>query len=477
MPRTTFIIIRVFIWLLPVAFLAWLAEKNFVISGTASFRYHQDAIGRVLSGFGNGEQYSLPSGNGSNARRQILTDGARFQIKPWRGFTEAELSVQFDRPSSRVTIAGVGQMGQGAVGKVLYVPEYAEYSDWTLVRNEELVLLQRQPKYATIDDFFKQPPDQSKVSVLGVSLGKAIIEKLDPGGTQRLSTPLQGTHSFFVYIEDEPLDVSIKKQDRNEKTGPDRLTASVLSEDGKVWYAQTVQDDGDETPSFQRQPEQTLPIAVAGLPTGVYRLELAASTEVLITELTTAHRQLFAVKKIRPYPSEETPARITAHGYRVSVFNKADTPATVIINNEPQPPLNAYKRKQFITNQFANTIVTTAPSLIITTDEGFVFDGFAYFDPDYGFPVVSRALADSLGIDYLLLDYQPPETVGPESLNGSVAFDLGQLLLTFEGYTFFFQIDDESALPLAIGDTTITLRKPPLTPAKALEKIRSRLNL
>lgn len=472
MKKHFFVLMRICIWCIPLLLAVWISIRAIVPSSTISVTFHQTAIGDLFGGFSNMEYFSAPRGSGSAARRDMLGNGSLFFLAPWRSFTGATLSLTFEKPDTRVTLIGVGLPNMEDIRRTLYDPTYASYADWNAIRQGDAVLLQRYEQYSSIAEFLASPPAGDEVMVMNEQIGTPNVEADAAGGEpHRIAAPLLGTHTLYAYVENEPLDVTLTKQDANRKNGPDRLTAFVYTMQGERLFAQTLQDDGDETQSEIRRSGQEMQILLDNLPAGVYRIVLEASTDVMITSLSAHNSQLVLTDTLRAEPSGQ-PLTVSLYGIGLTVQNTHTDPTSLILNGETVT-IPAGTTQSFAFQDIEQHITFSADALVLKSDGEFVFDTFTHFLPRYGFPLLERDVADAHEVNYIYGRYMEPQESAGGLLTTAASFPLADLLKTEAGYRFLIEVDDEQALPLTLGDISATMTKPPLTLKRIVEKATS----
>ncbi|MFA6512081.1 MAG: hypothetical protein WCV86_03100 [Patescibacteria group bacterium] len=465
-----FSILRIVAWLLPVALVIWISIRLIVPGSSVAVVFHQSAIGDVLKGFSDAMYFSEVRGVGNQARRDMIANGARFTLSPWRPFTGVKLGFAFENPRARIDILGVGLPNREDIRRTLYAPAFAEYADWDVVREGDMVLLQREPQYGSIAEFTTSPPPGNEVMLLNTTLGNpSLPADTEDGDARHMNISLLGTHTFYAYIENEPLDISFSKQDANLKNGPDRITAFVYNQAGERLFAETLQDDGDETQSTRRGPGQTMHIFLDGIPTGIYRLVLEANSDVVITSIAASTSQLVLTDVLRAESAE--PISLSLVGFSMNIQN-ADTKSAVVTINEKDETIPAGGKRHFVFSDAEQSITFASQKLTLTSEGEFVLDSFNHFVPRFSLPLLERNVADAYDIKYLYAEYREPEKTSDGVFLTGATFPLNSLVQTDAGYRFVLLTDDETALPLTFGDVSLTLTKPPITAEGIVNKVK-----
>lgn len=177
------------------------------------------------------------------------------------------------------------------------------FLNWPSVADEELTLFQKTKTFETPAQFLDHLPSKTVVAsyflpddVLKVaSRLPANYKKSDE--VKIINCGLVGSHTAYICIKDEPLNLIVTKHDLNLKDGADNLQINIYKDDSIV-LSKTIDDDGIKTSSGESGKIEVLPIK-ARLRDGIYRMEFAASSDVVTDQLQTSQKLLVWQNKIR----------------------------------------------------------------------------------------------------------------------------------------------------------------------------------
>jgi hypothetical protein len=163
-------------------------------------------------------------------------------------------------------------------------------------------LYQKEKTYKSIKDFLSSPPINKVVG----SYDYKDTESLQPTITipnykpskinTIINTPLRGKVTMYTYLENEPFEVNITKQDLNWYADPDAAKISVYKGNDKVFSA-TIDDDDNSSINHKIGLPQTINIhnPGPGLPeSGVYKIVIDITNDSIIKSISTnLHKMVF----------------------------------------------------------------------------------------------------------------------------------------------------------------------------------------
>ena len=118
-----------------------------------------------------------------------------------------------------------------------------------------------------------------------------------------INTTLRGSHTFWTYVENGTIELSVTKQDLNWAEGTDELTIEVYDLDGNFIADTVIPDDGDTAASSSLGPLQQATLTAANLSTGAYRIELKCSDDPVIKSIEINQAKFVVDNKILPVGS------------------------------------------------------------------------------------------------------------------------------------------------------------------------------
>lgn len=475
MKRSVFNMIRVLIWLLPVAVVSWILVLNLVPSGTASLTYHQGETRDYISKFDQSESYGPVFKDRGQKWRTVLAEKASFFIRSWRPFSGIDLTISLLHPTTRVVLKGVDRTDSEDNSKVVFLPEIEGYRDWDAIQTGGTLLLQRRRQFSSIDEFKASPPPADEISLFKTDLRKTQTIGAEPERTEhRVQQAFRGSHWFRMYVTaaKPEIKLTVQKHDLNQKSGPDRLAVLVYGPDHSNRFAQTIEDDGSENVDGAGRAPQRLEVKLTDLPAGEYRLGLLANDEVVVDSIETANGLMYLVGPYQPQADADHPVTITARGRVVFGTNHSEAEASLWINDRELkiPPQSDFRH---LNDESINVLTIKSPAVSVNTDYGFTLgDLVNYYEP-YGLSLLTRTEADQLGVNYVIAQYNLPQRTAQDSYRVTAQFKTAGLFLNGDQYGFSLESDTTDDSNFAIGNVTVRFNDARLTFASAFRLLKS----
>ncbi len=308
-------------------------------------------------------------------------------------------------------------------------------SGWTVLRDNGRMLLDRNGTYASIASFMADLPDRTSIATyhdeLDAPYRNATYQSL--GYAQTVDVSLRGYHSFATYIKNETLDVTLAYMDMNRTEGADAGAIRVWNEAHEVVAETRIVDDGITSDG---QKNSGVPVYVrvanAGLPEGVYTVELSGTSDIFWRRITTPQRyvtfvnQVYIADDVGYRAARATSFVTTAKHLTIETFH-ADSPQAVVVgSNTITLPQSHEKVQENITDPGLVHASTPTGDVRITGAGLFAFSKETFFNP---YPVRMTAYTDldAEGIDYVLASYTPPTIVGDNVFQATATFDVATI--------------------------------------------------
>ncbi|MFA5374633.1 MAG: hypothetical protein WC455_02600 [Dehalococcoidia bacterium] len=142
---------------------------------------------------------------------------------------------------------------------------------------------------------------QAIISLTRESLFIPSFNSIEEGkGRLDINTALRGGHTFWTYVENGALEMSVTKQDMNLYEGADGLTLKVYDIDGNFISETAIPDDGDAAADGSFGPIQTETLSAANLSAGSYRIEMTGGDDLLIEGIEINQAKFVVDNKILP---------------------------------------------------------------------------------------------------------------------------------------------------------------------------------
>jgi hypothetical protein len=396
-----------------------------------------------------------------NTVETITGDPAFFFVHPHRSFETVEAEVWFKNHGVPIVELGGLANEQPEVYDLHPLQNLMiDKSSWLRLEEDGLVLLQRTPTYASVNDFLSHPPPRGEVATYQYTLTTPYrLEAYEPTYvSQSLDLSLRGSHEFKTYVKNETLSLDFAYMDMNRDEGADGINVVVFAEDGRLVGEARADDDGNVGDDQKATGLRHVILSVPQLPEGVYKVEWRVSRDIFLRTLTTSQSKLVFVNSL--FLGDEVGYRETASPLTFWTEGKALAFSTRHAQGVQDVRIGALSLsvsepyKRFSAESMEEGILpVTSPrrDMEIQTDAHVAFAIDMYFNPD---PVRLRYNTDldRLGVNYMIAEYSSPEVMG-DWMVAHVTFDVDSLVLKDKTWKFVFSVSgvSETQTSLDVG--------------------------
>ncbi|MFA5247733.1 MAG: hypothetical protein WC415_00595 [Patescibacteria group bacterium] len=226
---------------------------------------------------------------------KIIGDPVYFTLRVPRRFESAKLTIKFKNESA-LPIIEAGVLIDKKVWNYDLKPLDNSILDnligkWNSVRSGDLLLLQREKKFKSVEEFLKNPPVSDKIAAYNYSLEQNFLlpDYKTSKEEMTLCRPLQGAYQFYTYIKDEDLSFDFALQDLNKNDDEDIVDALVYYKDQEI-YKETLPDNNSNS--------RNLKLFLTNLPEGVYKISLRANNDIVTRTITTSQSKITFINKV-----------------------------------------------------------------------------------------------------------------------------------------------------------------------------------
>jgi len=501
--RNTINYLRLAFYLIPILIFFWLLNKNFALTGQASYtyspgKYRSDQIISL-------NQPDLIKGvYESDGKVHWLAgdDNLKFTAKILRHFEKVKVKMTLNNISQPM----IYFLAQATVNKVtrqdLVSAPFLDGLTWPLIGNSQFTLWQRPGvgtsgaisngtgvrQYKTIDEFLSDPPSAAKIGVFGLPAEQFYqIPNYQNDQSQRsIDHYFRGSHTLYFYKEGEPFNFSLKKIDLNRQAGGDGLNVSLYLGTQLVHF-QALGDDGDISASNKNGPAQELKINLPDLPKGFYHLVFDTTDDVIFGELKTQLKYLFFNGLVfladgpayQPGGSfRELTLMTDSKSLSFSVPHAVSLDQNLKYTLVPGGALKSMTIDSVKNNYQVSGLAGINNLIIAKPDIYLSGDNFSF--PFFTLPAnIIKTMADQLvvenidSLDYILAPYQPKASAGP--LTFIKEYKMDDLFLKDQKIYFNLSSPGLTAFKTGVEIKSISLQLSgsSLTPAKIWEKAKS----
>ncbi|MFH1661541.1 MAG: hypothetical protein ABIA02_00370 [Candidatus Falkowbacteria bacterium] len=405
-------IFRIFLWLILIWIVGWLLYMAIVPGGKIS--YSCDFITGECDDYFIGkltpEDRMIFSEDGI---QKIIGDPIYFNLRTPRRFDSAKLILKYKNENDLPLIES-GVLADKKIWRYDLKPIENRIIDqvslvWDVIREDYIILLQRERKYNNIEEFFSNLPNRNEIALYNYDLKtEFLIEDYESKKDKTINIPsLRGAWQAYVYIKDEEMDFDFSFSDLNKNDDSDAIDLHLYYDNRLIdsWHI----DDNDE------DNERGLKINLASLPEGIYKLELRVNDDVITENFNTKQNKLSFINKIWIADNENENINLFTDGGIVQAqttnpakLQKIDiTSASSVQVNKKLDINKTYKQFSSKTEDLISGIKLEKNDIILAGDGMFSFSKESLINPNFK-KVNSNLDINKNGINYVLANYKIP---------------------------------------------------------------------
>lgn len=489
--------IRIILWTGLAVLTAWLLSMAVVPTGRVSYVYDFTKPNYFIKKL-TPEERLAPLAGGAQA---VKGDPVYFALRTQRTFDTARLTIKFRNPD-KLPIIEAGVLVDKKIWRYDTRPLENKVIDelaqsWTMTREGETVLLQKEKRYDSIKDFLDKPPAESEIALYNYDWDR---EYLLPGYEKKekeniINQPLRGAYQFYTYIKDEDLDFKFSLLDLNQNKDSDPIELKLYYRDQLIDSAE-LSDDGVREDNGKMSEARELRLREVNLPEGVYKIELVINDDIVTSEIKTKQEKLSFINKIwlmEKKIGESLPPlnptltfpfvrggeeSITLYTDSRTINAQTINPAklqTITVGSSSLVVSETYRQFSLSSEGSFNEIKLAKDDTIVSGDGVFSFSSDALINPNLK-KVIAGFDSQKERVSYVLADYNFPENAGDGWQTAQAEFNLKNAYREFYKYSFLISIpglraDDEVNDKIEIGEIRVDLRGTTL-----LEKIKKIFN-
>jgi hypothetical protein len=401
---------------------------------------------------------------GTNLQRQ--TDDIVYFTTPSQGYDRATAKIEFINasPSQPLLVGFKDKTDWHYFTKPVDLPLINSLK-WIQINSVPPILYSRKEyKFTDVNNLLDNPPNDpigAYYTDTDFEIGWLPDYKKSKKWTT-INIPLRGSHSFYVFLENEPFSLQVKKQDLNRYEGPDSMKVSVYKR-GVLMSESTGVDDGIAAPSRIKGKIQTIVVQDNGATpdNGVYRVDIKTNDDTSIDSVTTTLSKIVWIPPIFPL----SPTTLFTDA-RELTFKTLHTPSVlpILLNGQPIniPVLNEIVQATASANY--NTIKLAEGDIIVGGAGMFAFSQDQYFTPYVVKKIDIKSEADLSRVNYLITDYVRPTRSEDGYEEATLEFDLSNAVYDNDKLSWIIQAPGlkKNGGEVLIKNITITLHKDPI---------------
>ena len=236
-----------------------------------------------------------------NKEIKLIANPVYFNLRTPRTFDQAELSLKYQNKSE--SVVEVGPLVDKDLWRYRLTPvenKILEQIDivWPRIEGEDVSLWQRpgldaSSSYVSLEQFWENPPGVESIAIYNYDVSFNYTIKGYESSDSALIWPyaLRGDWQSFIYIDNEDLSVSVDIVDLNQNLDLDSGELRLYCEN-ELLFKESFVDDGNILDDGKVSSVKSIILRQAGLPTGVYKLEFRAGSD-LVTKKIESEQEKF----------------------------------------------------------------------------------------------------------------------------------------------------------------------------------------
>jgi len=383
----------------------------------------------------------------------ITTSITKLQLKLPQGKIETIKTALKFKPNINEVIIGIrGNEKDDFLYQPLYRDTFRDFN-WNKVEDSGLTLWQKEKKFNNLKDFIDNPPLDKTIASYYLNPDKlqelrSDTDKKVKDARTIIETPLRGSHSLLIKIDQGPLILKVIKQDINNYDGEDKLKIKV-SKEGKSLAEETIEDDGIIDANLLKLKQQEETITLEEIKPGIYEVNLTDESkngDILI--IKTEVNQSKVIFKNNIFPLGNTPTALWTDISSLNVMTVHDGGLqTVKLDGQYDLKIEQIdKRYSFdlaeLTGSKAGGKIykLEAPKndLMIGGNGYFSFSKEAFFLPEIVKTEKLNDLENLDKVDYILTGYKLPKKEG-DWFTAEAYFDLKDIKV--DNDTVYFSLE------------------------------------
>lgn len=358
----------------------------------------------------------------------MLADPLYFSVFSPRPFSKIELEIVF-KPhlSNASSIFEAGFLADPTLWRYQLKPVYNLWleklsSNWQTTQSGNLTLFQKENQFNSVEDFLESWQSDNKNlckdfnCLATYNLTEGILptafkldDQLSDGGYTDFPYAFRGSHQFYFYLAEDGLELSGSLIDLNENRDKDDLEILVFRESSQVTALKIIDNRLEVELSSEPSSEQFFKIAREEFPTGLYKLDIRASDDLVIDNFRVNSSYLSAINKIWPI-SQEPVSLITDSPYLQVKSLSPLSLQKINFSNSSLTLDQIYHQYEIVSDQTGWQEIKLAQGGLILENSGvFASNPNSLLNPTYA--RLDRFVSRNEQIEFVLADYNQVEVL------------------------------------------------------------------
>ncbi len=453
---------RIILWIVLFGLVFWLSWMKIVPTGeityTKTVSKDSDLIGKLTP-----ESRVVQNSN----KWKIVGNPAYFTLRVPRNFEKAKMTIKYKNPDKLALIeAGIltdDTLWRHKIEPLDNLLLNGLAGNWEAIKEDGILLLQKEVVYENIDDLLQDPPSSEKIAVYNYDLDIPYeLLEYEPKEVSKELGGLRGDWQFFTYIKDEKLDMDFEFFDLNENDDPDDLELFLYYQ-GEVIDSRVFKDEGESDRTIKTSFE------LAGLPEGAYKVELRANNDIVTNKIKTIQQKLSFIGRVE-FVRQGKPLKLYTNSQEFQVATENPDSLQKIEVIELYSPTSSFADvldvnetyKQFSSKALSgvNQLNIEEDGIVLAGDGVFAFSPEALIDPRFKKAVFDPEIGRS-EVEFIIAKYEFPDQYDHWNI-ATAEFDLRSAYQEDGKYGFMISVpglraDDNVDDSLEIGEIRVDL--------------------
>lgn len=460
--------LRIILWHFLAVVVVFFIYMAIVPSGHIAYTYDFEKDNFFISKLGPNDRL----GELNSGFQKVIGDPVYFSLFTPRVFNEAKLSIKYKNNNPELnSIIEAGILVDNTIWRHKLYPIENSIIDtfsenWHLIEDDEVSLFidtsRASSSYSSVSDFLINPPALEEIATYNYDLNIDYSMKEYASSTvgYSIDTKLRGPYQFFTYIDNEDLFFEFTFSDLNKNKDSDEIYLHLYYQDQLI-DSRFLEDDGIKDDNAEILDSRSLSFELLNMPSGVYKIELRATDDIISEKIETKQNKISFLNKI--WISDFGENDLSVFTDSSMVHFQTINPASLqnILFATSSLALNeTYRQFSQELEGSSTEIIFEKDDIILAGNGVFSFDGNSLFNPRVK-KIDSNFKLDQSGVKYILANYRKPEK-DDEYFRKELNFDLRGAYRENSKYNFLISIpglkaDDDINDTIEISEIKIDL--------------------
>jgi hypothetical protein len=463
--------IRLFFGLILAFIIIWLFYQAIVPGGQIFYNFNFKKPSEFILPLTPKERVEEPQ----NGSQKIVGDPAYFSLRTPRTFDTAKLTIKYKNNSNQPLIEA-GVLTDKTVWNYNLQPIENKTIDnlaktWNVMREGDLLLLQREKKFNSLADFQNNIPPREEIALYNYDLKNDFVltkdEKPVSANPKYNFVSLRGQFQYYTYLKkEEDLKFDFDFVDLNKNKDSDPIDINLYYQN-KLVDTYHLDDDGDRTEAGRKSGIRNLlvrrspaeqdeggELGTPNLPAGVYKIELKCNDDIITKNIKTNNKTAF-INRLWFYGGENIKIFTDSHFINAQTINPGSL-QKIKTNDGDLDLSETYKQFGLKLKDKQSEINIAKGDVILSGDGVFAFSVDNLFNPSIR-KIDANFDADQEGVNYILARYQSPREENGWKI-AEAEFNLKGIYREFYKYSFMLSVPGLKEGNVEIGEIKVDLK-------------------